>query len=149
MRKFTLIILGCLVLSSCVKRGENSNQNSFSILIALKGEEARNGKDYIKLWVDDTLKFSGSYHIRYSEGDLDDIWGMEIASINKGNKSKIKIKLKLISLDSVLFLGKRIVDTTFNYDIHNIPCISIADIRYRGYFNVFDTINSPEHWKIE
>ncbi|MFV0545410.1 MAG: hypothetical protein ACK5ND_04300 [Bacteroides sp.] len=149
MKKVIFISLGCILLFSfCSKREKESDENSFYILVNLL-DNSRSGKDYVKLRVNDSLLFSGSYFTDLSEENIDDIWGMEVASFNKQNKDSIKIKLRLISLDTVLFSQRKIVDTTFYYKIKDIPGISITDPRGTGHFSVFDTLNAPAYWRVE
>lgn len=149
MKKVIFIFLGYILLFSfCSRKEKELNKNSFYILVNLFNN-SRSGKDYVKLWVNDSLLFSGSYFTNFSEENIDEIWGMEIASFNKPDKDSIKIKLRLISLDTVLFSGKKIVDTTFYYKIIDIPGISITDPRETGHFSVFDTLNAPTYWRVE
>lgn len=149
MKKVIFIFLGCILLFSfCTKRKKELNKNPFYILVNLF-DNSRSGKDYIKLWINDSLFFSGSYFTNFSEKNIDDIWGMEVASFDKQDKDSIKIKLRLISLDTIFFSGKKIVDTTFYYKIENIPGISITDPRETGHFSVFDTLNAPTYWRVE
>lgn len=103
MKRLLFILIGSsLLLLSCSKKEGESNKNSFFILVNLS-DNSRSGKDYVKLWVNDSLLFSGSYFTNFSEVNVDDIWGMKVASFNKQDKDSIKIKLRLISLDTVLF----------------------------------------------
>ena len=150
MKRILFILIGSslLLLLSCSKKEGESNKNSFFILVNLS-DNSRSGKDYVKLWVNDSLLFSGSYFTDFSEVNVDDIWGMKVASFNKQDKDSIKIKLRLISLDTVLFSQRKIVDTTFYYKIIDIPGISITDPRETGHFSVFDTLNAPTYWRVE
>lgn len=102
MKRLLFILIGSsLLLLSCSKKEENQIRILF-ILVNLS-DNSRSGKDYVKLWVNDSLLFSGSYFTNFSEVNVDDIWGMKVASFNKQDKDSIKIKLRLISLDTVLF----------------------------------------------
>ena len=149
MKKVIFISLGCILLFSfCSKREKESDKNSFFILVNLL-DNSRSGKDYVKLWVNDSLLFSGSYFTDFSEENIDDVWGMEVASFNKQGMDSIKVELRLISLDTVLFSGEKIVDTTFYYKIRDIPGISIIDPRETGHFSIFDTLNAPTYWRVE
>ena len=140
MKRLLFILIGSsLLLLSCSKKEGESNKNSFFILVNLS-DNSRSGKDYVKLWVNDSLLFSGSYFTDFSEVNVDDIWGMKVASFNKQDKDSIKIKLRLISLDTVLFSQRKIVDTTFYYKIIDIPGISITELCETGLFSVFDTL---------
>ena len=149
MKRLLFILIGSsLLLLSCSKKEKGLNKNSFFILVNLS-DNSRSGKDYVKLWVNDSLLFSGSYFTDFSEVNVDDIWGMKVASFNKQDKDSIKIKLRLISLDTVLFSQRKIVDTTFYYKIIDIPGISITDPRETGHFSVFATFNAPTYWRVE
>ena len=126
------------------------SKKSFFILVNLWSND-RSGKDYIKLWVDDSLLFKGPYYTNYieeTEENIDDVWGMEVASLIKQNyRDSIRIAIKIIALDDQLFSGKRVIDTTFKYRTDNIPGIAISYPREIGHFNVFDTINAPGYWQ--
>ncbi len=149
MKKIIFILLGCILLFSfCSKREKESNKNSFFILVNLF-DNSRSGKDYVKIWVNDSLLFSGSYFTNFSDENIEGTWGMRVATFDKKDKDSIKIKLRLISLDTILFSRKRIVDTTFYYKIRDIPGISITDPRETGRFSVFDTLNAPAYWRVE
>jgi hypothetical protein len=149
MKKLILLLLGGMLLSFC-SRTDMKSKKSFFILVNLWSND-RSGKDYIKLWVDDSLLFKGPYYTNYieeTEENIDDVWGMEVASLIKQNyRDSIRIAIKIIALDDQLFSGKRVIDTTFKYRTDNIPGIAISYPREIGHFNVFDTINAPGYWQ--
>lgn len=62
-----------------------SPKDSFFILVNLWSND-RSEKDYIKLWVNDSLLFKGPYFTNYIEetkDNIDDVWGMEVATLSK------------------------------------------------------------------
>lgn len=155
MKRGIFIFLGILLLLTCCV-SEVSKHDRFSIRVLCLcdgyGYEGRNGNDYIKLWVNDSLLFSGAYLNRFNDVTLDyfdDYLGMEVATIDKKEDS-IKIRIRMISLDSVLFYNDRhAVDTTFTYRIDNIPDIIISGARYYNEFAIFDTLRTPDMYIFE
>ena len=153
MKRGIFIFLGILLLLTCCV-SEVSKHDRFSIRVSClyNGYQGRNGKDYIKLWVNDSLLFSGVYLNRFNDTILDysdDVLGMEVASFDKKEDS-IKIRVRIISLDSVLFYNNRhAVDTTFTYRIDNIPDIIISGARYYNEFAIFDTLRTPDRYDYE
>lgn len=150
MKKSIFILLGSILLLTCCT-GKGIKKNHFYILVHCANESwnDRTDKDYIKLWVDDSLMFDGTYYTNYidsTQTNIDDVWGMEVARIDKSNRDSIKIRLRLVSLDSILFFDKRVMDTTFSYRIDNIPGMAITDSGRRGFFSVYDTISAPSYW---
>ena len=149
MKTLLFIFLGCILLFTfCSPREQELDKDSFYVLVNLFDND-RSGKDYVKLWVNDSLFFSGSYFTNYNEEtyeNIDDVLGMEVATFNKQGIDSVKIKLCLISLDTLLFEGKRVVDTTFYYKISNIPGIVISDTWRVGHFSVFDTLVAPGYF---
>ncbi|WP_321333067.1 hypothetical protein [uncultured Bacteroides sp.] len=149
MKKLVFLLLSGIFLSCCSRTNMKPEKDSFFILVNLWSND-RSGKDYIKLWINDSLLFKGPYLTNYIEGNeetIDDVWGMEVANLSKkDNEDSIRIAIRLIALDDQLFSGKRVIDTTFKYRIDNIPGIAISYPRDIGYFNVIDTINFPQYW---
>ncbi|WP_321333064.1 hypothetical protein [uncultured Bacteroides sp.] len=146
MKKLVFLLLSAIFLSCCSRTKMKPEKDSFFIRVNLVYND-RSGKDYIKLWVNDSLLFKKSYFTNYTEENIDDIWGMRVANLRKKkNEDSIRIAIRLIALDDQLFSGKRVIDTTFKYRIDNIPGIVISYARVVGHFNVFDTINAPEYW---
>ncbi|WP_321333083.1 hypothetical protein [uncultured Bacteroides sp.] len=146
MKKIMFFLIGIFLLFlGCTK---NVNiKKPFFIYVNCKDSiwNDRNGEDYIKLWVNDSLLFSGTYYTNYidsTQTNLDDALGMKVATIDKANRDSIKIRIRLVSLDSVLFANKRVMDTTFCYRINNIPWLAIGDSRRQGFFLVFDSIKA-------
>lgn len=141
---------GVFLLFLCCTKS-NIKKESFFILVKCENRSwnDRNNEDYIKLWVNDSLLFAGTYYTNYvdsTQSKMDNALGMQVASIDKTNKDSIKIRILLVSLDSILFANKRVMDTTFFYRIDNIPGIAISDTWRRGYFSIFDTIAAPIYW---
>ena len=104
-------------------------ENSFIIQVDT-GYKERTGKDYIKCWINDSLVFAGRYVNKSDDKKLiyyeDDWLGMEIVRFDKSGYDSLKIKIRVISLDTVLYQGKRVIDSTFKYRIDNIPNIVIS-----------------------
>ena len=107
------------VLMGCVEH--SIPKNDFMILVST-GFKERTGKDYIKCWVNDSLVFKGMY-------------------INK-------IKIRVIALDTVLYRGKRVIDSTFRYRIDNIPNIAISCSSSAGIL-LWDTLRTPDYFWLE
>lgn len=150
MKKGIFIFLGILLLlACCVQRTPKYDQFSIFVLDIYEGYQGRNGNDYIKLWVNDSLLFSGVYYNRFNEETLDyfdEFLGMEVASFDKKEDS-IKIRVRIISLDSVLFYNDRhAVDTSFTYRIDNIPEMTITKTRHSNNFLIYDTLRTPERY---
>ena len=68
---------------------------------------------------------------------------MKVATIHKFNRDSVKIRVRLVSLDSILFAGHRAVDTTFRYRIDNIPYMNINFYREQDSFRIMDPIRTP------
>ncbi len=153
MKKLILLLLSGIFLSFCSRVDVKSPKDSFFIRVSLSPSNERNRKDYIKLWINDSLLFKGPYFTNYIEEtgeNLGDVWGMKVATlIKKSNEDSIKIAIRVIALDNQLFAGRKAIDTTFKYRIDNIPGIAISYRQVVGHFNVFDTINAPGYWRIE
>lgn len=146
MRKCIFILISLLLFSCCI--GRKSRDNTFYMYISLGGD-IRSGKDYVECWIDDSLLFRGLYIDKYNADIFEymgDYLGMELPRFNKLNKDSAKFKLRLISLDSLLFAGKRIIDTTFIYQINNIPGIAIT-CRPDNKFLIWDTLRTPDYFE--
>lgn len=147
MKKILFIIGLFFLLLACTK--SNRSEEYVSIMVDT-WDSHRNGKDYVRLWVNDTLLFSDTFHINYVDS-IPETWHnrMEIATIPKSNQDSIKIRVRLVTLDSVLFAGHHAVDTTFRYRIDNIPYVSIAYWRVANYFRVKDPVTDPQAFYID
>lgn len=123
------------MLLACTDR--NKSKDSVEIQVSSLDPElyARNGADYVKLWVNDTLLFCDTFRVNCA-----DSFRMKVATVHKTNIDSIKIRLQLMSLDSILFSGQRIVDTTFFYRIDSIPYITIDYYRELNRFRVLDPV---------
>lgn len=164
MRKSILFVIVLLLLLSCCTKS-NIRRNCFYILVNCTSNNwnDRNNQDYIKLWINDSLLFSGTYYTQYNDTIPDnleemetpygprvivDALGMEIVNLDKKKyQDSIKIRIRLIALDDVLFNGKRVMDSTFLYRIDNLPGIAITDAGRRGFFLVFDSVKTPAFWE--
>lgn len=152
MRKILLFLGLFFCFSCCVQKQEDtlliqvtcSNRNVFD----------RNGEDYIKLWINDTLMFRGVYQVN-TKDSIDAFYGMPVAVINKYNRDSLKIRIRITSLDSVLFGKKQVIDSVFYYPIDSIPELVISDRRilypysYSGDFAIFDPIRDYGFWIID
>lgn len=66
----------------------------------------------------------------------------------KENYAILKIKIRVTSLDTVLYRGKRVIDSTFRYRIDNIPSIVIA-CRANSGITLWDTLRTPDYFWLE
>ena len=136
-----------LLLTGCI---HSIPQDSFVIRVDT-GYGERNGKDYIKCWIDDSLFFEGTYINRFNDITLEhfeDCYGMEVARFNKKNRDSAKIKIRVISLDTVLYVGKKVIDTTFLYQINNIPEV-VVSCTPSGGFLLWDTLRTNDYFYYE
>lgn len=119
-RIFIFIIM-LAMLVGCIDH--SISKNDFMIRVDT-GYKERTGKDYIQCWVNDSLVFNGLYVNKTDDQILDyheDWLGMEITRFDKSGYDSLKIKIRVTSLDTVLYRGKRVIDSTFRYRIDNIP----------------------------
>lgn len=140
---FTMLI-GCI--------NDSIPKNSFTIRVRT-GFKERTGKDYIECWINDSLVFRGLYVNKtdYEKmmGDYYGDWlGMKIASFNKNGYDSIKVKIRITSLDTELYCGKKMIDSTFKYRIDNLPFLAISCNTYGGIM-LWDTLRTPDHFYIE
>lgn len=152
MRKILLFLGLFFCFSCCVQKQEDT------LLIQVKCRNRnvfdRNGEDYIKLWINDTLMFRGVYQVN-TKDSIDAFYGMPVAVINKFNRDSLKIRIRITSLDSVLFGKKQVIDSVFYYPIDSIPELVISDRRilypysYSGDFAIFDPIRDYGFWIID
>lgn len=152
MRKILLFLGLFFCFSCCVQKQEDT------LLIQVKCRNRnvfdRNGEDYIKLWINDTLMFRGVYQVN-TKDSIDAFYGMPVAVINKYNRDSLKIRIRITSLDSVLFGKKQVIDSEFYYPIDSIPELVISDRRilypysYSGDFAIFDPIRDYGFWIID
>ena len=145
MKKVLYFIGVFLFLLACTKRDKSENYVDITISSWNHTINDRNGEDYVKLWVNDTLLFSDTFYVGYIDS-LPETWyniAMKAASICKTNRDSVKIRIRLIALDSVLFAGQYAVDTTFRYRIDNIPYMNIDYYRELNYFRIMDPVKDP------
>ena len=141
-----IIILSMLV--ACI--GHLDSENDFMIRVGT-GFKERTGKDYIQCWVNDSLVFNGLYVNKTDDQILDyheDWLGMEITRFDKSGYDSLKIKIRVTSLDTVLYCGKRVIDSTFRYRIDNIPNIVIS-CSSNGGILLWDTLRTPDYFWLE
>ena len=126
------------------------SKNDFMIRVDT-GYKELTGKDYIQCWVNDSLVFNGLYVNKTDDQILDyheDWLGMEITRFDKSGYDSLKIKIRVTSLDTVLYRGKRVIDSTFRYRIDNIPSIVIA-CRANSGITLWDTLRTPDYFWLE
>ena len=129
-RIFIFIIM-LAMLVGCIDH--SISKNDFMIRVDT-GYKERTGKDYIQCWVNDSLVFNGLY-----VNKTDD---------HKSGYDSLKIKIRVTSLDTVLYRGKRVIDSTFRYRIDNIPSIVIA-CRANSGITLWDTLRTPDYFWLE
>ena len=125
-RIFIFIIM-LAMLVGCIDH--SISKNDFMIRVDT-GYKERTGKDYIQCWVNE------------------DWLGMEITRFDKSGYDSLKIKIRVTSLDTVLYRGKRVIDSTFRYRIDNIPSIVIA-CRANSGITLWDTLRTPDYFWLE
>lgn len=152
MRKILLFLVLFFCFPCCVQKQEDT----LLIRVACMNRRVydRNDEDYIKLWINDTLIYRGLYHAD-TEDSVYALRGMPVAVINKFNRDSLKIRIRITSLDSVLFGKKQVIDSVFYYPIDSIPELVISDCRilypcsYSGDFSIFDPIRDYGFWIID
>ena len=122
-----LFIIGLFLLLGCTKGHKYEDLFEITVSSWKDGLNDRNGADYVKLWVNDTLLFSDTFHVRYNYciRETRSYFRMETATLHKMNRDSVKLRIRFITLDSVLFGSRHAVDTTFWYRIDNIPYLNI------------------------
>lgn len=140
-----LFIIGLFLLLGCTKG--HKHEDLFEITVSSWKDKLndRNGADYVKLWVNDTLLFIDTFHVRYNYSirETRSYFRMETATLHKMNRDSIKLRIRFITLDSVLFGSRHAVDTIFRYRIDNIPYMNIDFYRQLNYFRIMDPIRTP------
>lgn len=157
MKTGVIFVSILLVLSCCVEKRLKKDLFFINVQCVNQKTNDRNGLDYIFLWVNDTLLFSNTYYTNYIDStreNLDDaVMGMRIATLDKANRDSLKIRIRVISLDSILFGNKRVMDSTVYYRIDNIPGITIYDSREvpedYGSFRFIDPVKEPGCWIVD
>lgn len=149
MKTRMFIVIGLLaLLVGCIDRF--GHRNDFNILV-YTGYKERTGKDSVQCWVNDTLVFDSLYVNMSDDQNLiyyDDWLGMEVASFDKKGYDCIKIRIRVTSLDTVLYCGRRTIDSTFRYRIDNIPSIVISCNTNVG-ITLWDTLRTPDYFWLE
>lgn len=148
--KYIFVVTALLMLLTCCVHKEYNEKEYFNVDLECYNNTKtdRNGKDFILCWVDDSLMFSGVYKTQYDSIYFMDC-GPVIANFDKTGMDSVKIKICLLSLDSVLFAGERVVDTTFHYRVDNIPYMSIAVLRPFEHFDIYDPVTCPAAFEID
>lgn len=142
-RIFIFIIM-LAMLVGCIDH--SISKNDFMIRVDT-GYKERTGKDYIQCWVNDSRLYvnkTDDQILDYHEDWL----GMEITRFDKSGYDSLKIKIRVTSLDTVLYRGKRVIDSTFRYRIDNIPSIVIA-CRANSGITLWDTLRTPDYFWLE
>ena len=149
MKKRIFIFLSLLaLLAGCLDRSIPSNDFIIRVFTDFK---ERTGKDSVQCWVNDTLVFDSLYVNMSDDQNLiyyDDWLGMEVASFDKKGYDSIKIRIRVTSLDTVLYCGRRTIDSTFRYRIDNIPSIVISCDPNVGIL-LWDTLRTPDYFWLE
>ena len=151
MRKLLFVIVAVLLLLACTKGNRSEDSVGISVSSWNHVSNDRNGEDYVRLWVNDTLLFSDTFHVEYIDS-IQDTWldyNMKVATIHKFNRDSVKIRIRLVSLDSILFAGHHAVDTTFRYRIDNIPYMNIDYFRQLSYFRTWNPVTDPQFYRVE
>ncbi len=149
MKTRIFIFLSLLaLLAGCLDRSIPSNDFIIRVFTDFK---ERTGKDSVQCWVNDTLVFDSLYVNMSDDQNLiyyDDWLGMEVASFDKKGYDSIKIRIRVTSLDTVLYCGRRTIDSTFRYRIDNIPSIVISCDPNVGIL-LWDTLRTPDYFWLE
>ncbi|WP_075319329.1 hypothetical protein [Bacteroides togonis] len=149
MKTRIFIFLSLLaLLAGCLDRSIPSNDFIIRVFTDFK---KRTGKDSVQCWVNDTLVFDSLYVNMSDDQNLiyyDDWLGMEVASFDKKGYDSIKIRIRVTSLDTVLYCGRRTIDSTFRYRIDNIPSIVISCDPNVGIL-LWDTLRTPDYFWLE
>lgn len=149
MKTRMFIVIGLIaLLAGCL--GRPVHKNDFNILV-FTGFKERTGKDSVQCWVNDSLVFAGLYVNMTDDKNLiyyDDWMGMTVASFDKDGYDSIKVKVRVTSLDTVSYCGKKTIDSTFRYRIDNIPSIVISCGTNAGIL-LWDTLRTPDFFWLE
>lgn len=149
MKTRMFIVIGLIaLLAECL--GRPVHKNDFNILV-FTGFKERTGKDSVQCWVNDSLVFAGLYVNMTDDKNLiyyDDWMGMTVASFDKDGYDSIKVKVRVTSLDTVSYCGKKAIDSTFRYRIDNIPSIVISCDADAGIL-LWDTLRTPDAFWLE
>ena len=141
---------------------QKSQEEPLSIIVTSPSENwnGRNGQDYIKLWLNDSLIFSGVYFTQFNDTLLDvpkyfdeikDFWGMNVALLSKKDikcRDSLKVRLRLVTLDGMPNEVPISIDSTFFfYPIDSIFDIMFLVDRCKGEFRGYDYYHNPERWE--
>lgn len=166
MKKCIFIILVGFLLVSCQS---TPKEDFLSIVVDSPYDNwrsnnwnGRNGKDYIKLWLNDSLIFSGLYFTEYNDTlpgvlvhpkDLKDILGMTIAVLNKKElnyKDSLKARLRFVSLDGLPNERPVFIDSTFIfYPIDSISSLLFLVHPDEEEFRGYDYYHDPKRWEVD
>lgn len=160
MKQYIYIFITVFLVQACQSQPQ---EELLSIIINSPSEKwnGRNEQDYIKLWLNDSLVFSGTYYTQFNDTLSDsfvprvkDRWGMTVASLNKKTMKycdTLKVRLRLVTLDGMPNERPICVDSTFFFH----PIDSIFDImflvdkvnRNEKTFRGYDYYHNPERWE--
>lgn len=73
---------------------------------------------------------------------------VSITRFDKSGYDSLKIRIRVMSLDTVLYRGKKTIDSTFRYRIDNIPNIVIS-CSSNGGILLWDTLHTPDYFWLE
>lgn len=141
---------------------QKSQEELLSIIVTSTSENwnGRNGQDYIKLWLNDSLIFSGIYFTQFNDtlsdapksfDEIKDFWGMNVALLSKKDmkyQDSLKIRLRLVTLDGMPNEDPISIDSTFYfYPIDSIFDIMFLVDRYKKEFRGYDYYHNSERWE--
>ena len=153
-----MIIIGFL-MQACQQK---SQEELLSIIVTSPSENwnGRNGQDYIKLWLNDSLIFSGTYFTQFNDtlpdvpksfDEIKDFWGMNVALLSKKDmkyQDSLKIRLRLVTLDGMPNEDPISIDSTFYfYPIDSIFDIMFLVDKYKKEFRGYDYYHNSERWE--
>lgn len=161
MKKNIIVIATSFLLFACQSK---PSEELLSIVINSPSKEwnGRNDKDYIKLWLNDSLIFSGTYFTEYNDTlpdrfvppeKIKDLLGMTIAELNKKKqnyKDSLKVRLRLVTLDDLPDENPIVIDSTFFFHpIDSISSILFLVYPYEKEFCGYDYYHDPERWEVD
>ena len=147
MKYLILIFISILFILSCSTK-KCSQYCHIVLEHYVDGElDSRIDKDSVKCWINDTLVFNDVYKVNF-----DTFWNtfmpQDLVQI-KYSINEVKFRIKLVSLDSVMFNNEQVADTTFFIKTDGIPAIKVLYVREYPGFQIFDIVHNPEYFELE
>lgn len=159
MKRYTWIIIAFL-LQAC---HSESREDFLAISIVNPSEKwnGRNNQDYVKLWLNDSLIFDGTYFTQFNDTvpnapkpfeEIKDFFGMSVAWLNKKEMNyhdSLKIRLRLITLDGMLDEDSfpPMDSIYFFYPIDSISQILFVVDKSNKEIRGLDYFHNPEIWE--